>query len=65
MAATDNETGRLFLAHSIKKLEPLYGFTRSVPLREANEALNSFEAALMLAKEHALVLPAAVAVKEG
>ena len=36
-------------SYSIKKLEPLYGFCRTVPLREANVALSSFEAALALA----------------
>jgi uncharacterized protein len=35
-------------SYSIKRLEPLYGFDRSVPLREANSALQSFEAALAL-----------------
>jgi hypothetical protein len=33
-------------SYSIKRLEPLYGFTRAVPLREANLALGNFEAAL-------------------
>ena len=32
-------------SYSIKRLEPLYGFTRAVPLRDANLALQSFEAA--------------------
>jgi predicted RecB family nuclease len=35
-------------SYSIKRLEPLYHFTRTVPLREANIALNSYEAALVL-----------------
>jgi uncharacterized protein len=35
-------------SYSIKRLEPLYGFTRTVPLHEANVALNSFEAAIAL-----------------
>jgi len=35
-------------SYSIKRLEPLYGFSRAVPLREANVALNRFEAALAL-----------------
>jgi predicted RecB family nuclease len=35
-------------SYSIKRLEPLYGFSRAVPLREANVALNTFEAALAL-----------------
>ena len=35
-------------SYSIKRLEPLYCFTRAVPLREANVALNNFEAALAL-----------------
>src|ERR1017187_1324894 len=35
-------------SYSIKRLEPLYSFTRAVPLREANVALNNFEAALAL-----------------
>jgi predicted RecB family nuclease len=35
-------------SYSIKRLEPLYGFTRNVPLREANVALQSYEAALAL-----------------
>lgn len=35
-------------SYSIKRLEPLYSFTREVPLREANSALNNFEAALAL-----------------
>ena len=35
-------------SYSIKRLEPLYAFSRAVPLREANVALNTFEAALAL-----------------
>jgi predicted RecB family nuclease len=35
-------------SYSIKRLEPLYGFTRTVPLREANVALQSYEAAMAL-----------------
>jgi uncharacterized protein len=35
-------------SYSIKRLEPLYGFTRAVPLRDANVALQSFEAAMAL-----------------
>jgi uncharacterized protein len=35
-------------SYSIKKLEPLYGFARTVPLRDANLALGAFEAALAL-----------------
>jgi predicted RecB family nuclease len=35
-------------SYSIKRLEPLYDFTRTVPLREANIALQSFETAMAL-----------------
>jgi uncharacterized protein len=35
-------------SYSIKRLEPLYSFTRAVPLRDANVALQSFEAAMAL-----------------
>jgi len=35
-------------SYSIKRLEPLYAFSRVVSLREANVALNTFEAALAL-----------------
>jgi predicted RecB family nuclease len=35
-------------SYSIKRLEPLYGFTRSVPLQDANFALQSYEAAMAL-----------------
>ena len=38
-------------SYSIKRLEPLYGFTRDVPLREANVALQSYEAAMALGDE--------------
>ncbi|MGH7437286.1 MAG: TM0106 family RecB-like putative nuclease [Polyangiaceae bacterium] len=31
-------------SYSIKRLEPLFGFTRSVPLRDANRCLAAFEA---------------------
>lgn len=35
-------------SYSIKRLEPLYGFARAVPLRDANLALQSFETAMAL-----------------
>jgi predicted RecB family nuclease len=35
-------------SYSIKRLEPLYGFTRTVPLRDANFALQSYETAMAL-----------------
>jgi predicted RecB family nuclease len=35
-------------SYSIKRLEPLYGFTRTVALRDANVALQSFEAAMAM-----------------
>ena len=35
-------------SYSIKRLEPLYEFARAVPLRDANLALGSYEAALAL-----------------
>ncbi len=35
-------------SYSIKKLEPLYGFVRTTPLREANLALQTLETALTL-----------------
>ncbi len=38
-------------SYSIKRLEPLYGFTRDVPLRVANVALQSYEAAMALGDE--------------
>jgi uncharacterized protein len=38
-------------SYSIKKLEPLYGFARAIPLREANRALQTFEAILALGGE--------------
>ena len=33
-------------SYSIKRLEPFYSFTRSVPLRDANLALNTYEVAM-------------------
>ena len=38
-------------SYSIKKMEPLYGFTRAVELREATLALQAFEAVLALGDE--------------
>jgi predicted RecB family nuclease len=38
-------------SYSIKRLEPLYGFTRSVPLQDANFALQSYEAAMALGND--------------
>jgi uncharacterized protein len=38
-------------SYSIKRLEPLYEFTRSVPLRDANVALQSYEAAMALGND--------------
>src|SRR5208282_3450844 len=35
-------------SYSIKRLEPLYGFARAVPLQDANFALQSYEAAMAL-----------------
>jgi uncharacterized protein len=35
-------------SYSIKKLEPLYGFARRMPIRDANTALQAFEALLTL-----------------
>jgi predicted RecB family nuclease len=35
-------------SYSIKRLEPLYGFSRVVPLKNANEALTAFEGAMAL-----------------
>jgi uncharacterized protein len=35
-------------SYSIKKIEPLYGFSRKTPMREANTALQTFEAVLTL-----------------
>jgi predicted RecB family nuclease len=43
-------------SYSIKRLEPLYGFARAVPLQEANLALNTFEAALALGIQHTNML---------
>ncbi len=39
-------------SYSIKRLEPLYEFVRTVPLRDANVALQSFEAAMALGDDH-------------
>jgi Ni2+-binding GTPase involved in maturation of urease and hydrogenase len=38
-------------SYSIKRIEPLYGFTRMVPLRDANFALQSYEAAMALGND--------------
>jgi predicted RecB family nuclease len=38
-------------SYSIKRLEPLYGFIRAVPLRDANFALQSYEAAMALGND--------------
>jgi predicted RecB family nuclease len=38
-------------SYSIKRLEPLYGFTRMVPLRDANFALQSYETAMALGND--------------
>jgi predicted RecB family nuclease len=38
-------------SYSIKRIEPLYGFTRTVPLRDANFALQSYEAAMALGND--------------
>ena len=38
-------------SYSIKRLEPLYGFTRAVPLHDANFALQSYEAAMALGND--------------
>jgi predicted RecB family nuclease len=38
-------------SYSIKRLEPLYGFTRMVPLQDANFALQSYEAAMALGND--------------
>jgi len=35
-------------SYSIKRLEPLYGFTRALPLREATSALQTFETVMAL-----------------
>ncbi len=35
-------------SYSIKKMEPFYGFTRTVPLRDATSSLQAFEAVLAL-----------------
>jgi predicted RecB family nuclease len=38
-------------SYSIKRLEPLYGFSRVVPLRDANFALQSYEAAMAIGND--------------
>jgi predicted RecB family nuclease len=38
-------------SYSIKRLEPLYGFSRAVPLKDANFALQSYEAAMALGND--------------
>jgi len=38
-------------SYSIKKLEPLYGFARTMELRDATQALQAFEAVLALGDE--------------
>jgi len=38
-------------SYSIKRLEPLYGFSRAVPLRDANFALQSYETAMALGND--------------
>jgi predicted RecB family nuclease len=38
-------------SYSIKRLEPLYGFFRAVPLKDANFALQSYEAAMALGND--------------
>ena len=38
-------------SYSIKRIEPLYGFTRAVVLRDANVALQSFEAVMALGND--------------
>src|SRR5262249_23545487 len=38
-------------SYSIKKMEPLYGFSRTVPLSKATAALQAFEAVLALGAE--------------
>src|SRR6266545_4743813 len=40
-------------SYSIKKMEPFYGFTRTVPLRNATSALQAFEAVLALGEDPA------------
>ena len=42
-------------SYSIKKLEPFYGFTRSVDLRDANAALQSFDVAMALGEDTAKI----------
>ena len=38
-------------SYSIKRLEPLYGFARAVPLQDANFALQSYETAMALGND--------------
>jgi predicted RecB family nuclease len=38
-------------SYSVKRIEPLYGFTRMVPLRDANVALQSYEAAMAIGND--------------
>ncbi|CAN5633190.1 TM0106 family RecB-like putative nuclease [soil metagenome] len=38
-------------SYSIKKMEPFYGFTRTVPLRDARSSLQAFETVLALGDE--------------
>src|ERR1700680_3322857 len=38
-------------SYSIKRLEPLYGFARAVPLQDANFALQSYEAAMAIGND--------------
>lgn len=40
-------------SYSIKKMEPFYGFTRTVPLRDATSSLQAFEAVLALGDDPA------------
>jgi uncharacterized protein len=44
-------------SYSIKKMEPFYGFTRAVPLRNATSALQAFETVLALADDPADAQP--------
>lgn len=50
--------------YSIKSLEPLYGFTREVPLLDAGRSLRTMEQALELGLDH-LITPELRAVVEG
>lgn len=52
-------------SYSIKRLEPLYGFARAVPLRDANVALQSFEAAMQHPWRSALRLGLALSTGGG